>query len=42
MSAFEALSHLKVNPARILCALIPWYALKKSIESTKSRTQEFS
>lgn len=29
---FEAFSHLKVNPARIPCALIPWYALKKIIE----------
>jgi nitrogen fixation protein NifU and related proteins len=28
---FRAFSHLRVNPARIPCALIPWYALKEAL-----------
>ena len=28
---FVAFSHLRVNPARIPCSLIPWYALKQAL-----------
>ncbi|MGZ3723659.1 MAG: Fe-S cluster assembly sulfur transfer protein SufU [Bdellovibrionales bacterium] len=31
LKAFHAFSHLRVNPARIPCALIPWYALKQAL-----------
>lgn len=33
LKAFEAFSHLRVNPARIPCALIPWFALKDALNN---------
>ena len=32
LAGFRAFSHLRVNPARIPCALIPWYALKEALQ----------
>jgi nitrogen fixation NifU-like protein len=31
LEAFRAFSHLRINPARVPCALIPWYALKDAL-----------
>ena len=31
LGSFIAFSHLRVNPARIPCSLIPWYALKQAL-----------
>ena len=33
LRAFGAFSHLRVNPARVPCALIPWYALKEALQT---------
>ena len=35
LSALEAFKHLRVNPARIPCSLIGWYALKQAIAAGK-------